>query len=56
MIDRADLDIQTVKNFSAYLPETTGGQSPLDRTDNTATLVKQLASNDNGLIVTTIQK
>lgn len=56
MIDRADLDIQTVKNFSAYLPETTGGQSPLDRTDNTAALVKQLSSNDNGLIVTTIQK
>ncbi|MFB9769957.1 type I restriction endonuclease subunit R [Lactiplantibacillus modestisalitolerans] len=56
MIDRADLDLQTVKNFSAYLPETTSGQNPLDRIDNTEALVRQLASSDNGLIVTTIQK
>lgn len=56
LIDRADLDAQTAKNFDSYLPATTGGGSALDRTDNTATLVKQLQSLDNPLIVTTIQK
>lgn len=56
LIDRADLDAQTAKNFDSYLPATTGGGPALDRTDNTATLVKQLQSLDNPLIVTTIQK
>jgi type I restriction enzyme R subunit len=56
LIDRADLDAQTAKNFDSYLPATTGGGPALDRTDDTATLVKQLQSLDNPLIVTTIQK
>jgi type I restriction enzyme R subunit len=56
MIDRADLDIQTAKNFEAYLPETANGEAALDRTNNTEALVKQLSSNGNQLIVTTIQK
>ena len=52
LIDRSDLDIQTVKNFKSYLPD----ESALDTTDNTATLVRQLTDTGTQLIVTTIQK
>ena len=56
LIDRRDLDQQTAKNFTSYLPATINGETALDRTDNTDALVKQLDSNDHQLIVTTIQK
>jgi len=56
LIDRSDLDIQTAKNFNAYLPKGLGKEPALDRTDNTYALVQQLKSQDNALIVTTIQK
>ncbi|WP_304057099.1 type I restriction endonuclease subunit R [Levilactobacillus namurensis] len=56
LIDRSDLDIQTAKNFNAYLPKSMGNEPALDRTDNTDSLVHQLKSQDNQLIVTTIQK
>lgn len=56
LIDRADLDAQTAKNFNSYLPDAAGGGPALDRTDNTHTLVHQLRSKKNSLIVTTIQK
>lgn len=56
LIDRSDLDIQTAKNFNAYLPKGIGNEPALDRTDNTYSLVQQLKSQDNALIVTTIQK
>jgi type I restriction enzyme R subunit len=56
LIDRADLDLQTAKNFNSYLPTTVSNEPALDRTDNTASLVKQLQSSDNPLIITTIQK
>jgi type I restriction enzyme R subunit len=56
LIDRSDLDIQTAKNFNAYMPETSSGKAALDRTDDTSILVKQLSSTDNPLIITTIQK
>ncbi|KRM30690.1 hsdR protein [Agrilactobacillus composti DSM 18527 = JCM 14202] len=56
LIDRADLDVQTAKNFNAYLPETTSGEPALDMTTSTYNLVQQLKRQDNHLIVTTIQK
>ena len=56
LIDRADLDEQTARNFAAYLPADVNGQSALDRTNNTRELVRQLVSNDSPLIVSTIQK
>ncbi|MBV1788445.1 HsdR family type I site-specific deoxyribonuclease [Marinobacterium sp. D7] len=49
VVDRADLDYQTTKEFNAFSPDC------VDNTDNTASLVKQMAG-DNKLIVTTIQK
>lgn len=55
LIDRSDLDTQTAKNFNSYLPQTVGGNA-LDRTEDTQSLVKQLRSQDNSLIVSTIQK
>lgn len=56
LIDRSDLDTQTADNFNAYLPKTNDDSRALDRIDSTEMLVKQLKSQDNPLIVTTIQK
>src|SRR5690606_15645119 len=49
VVDRKDLDYQTVKEFNSF------SKGSIDSTDNTHTLVNQLAD-DNKLIVTTIQK
>ncbi|MBO6532211.1 MAG: type I restriction endonuclease subunit R [Muricauda sp.] len=49
VVDRKDLDYQTTKEFNAF------SKGSIDGTNNTNTLVKQLAG-DNKLIVTTIQK
>ena len=50
VVDRKDLDIQTVKEFNSF------SDGSVDGTDNTRTLVSQLADPDRKLIVTTIQK
>ena len=55
LIDRSDLDIQISKNFNSYMTAIPG-ETALDLTTNTSSLVKQLQSHDNALIVTTIQK
>lgn len=52
MIDRRDLDTQSIKNFNSYLSDA----NQIDMTDSSFKLVKQLNSNDSKLIVTTIQK
>lgn len=49
VVDRRDLDYQTSKEFNSF------SKGSIDSTDNTNTLVNQLAG-DNKLIVTTIQK
>jgi len=49
VVDRADLDYQTSKEFNYFSPDC------VDTTDNTRQLVEQMAG-DNPLIVTTIQK
>jgi type I restriction enzyme R subunit len=49
VVDRKDLDYQTSKEFNNF------SKGSIDATENTGTLVKQLAD-DTGLIVTTIQK
>ena len=49
VVDRADLDDQTTREFNAF------SEGSVDGTDNTRTLVEQL-SGDTRLIVTTIQK
>ncbi len=49
VVDRADLDYQTTKEFNHF------SDGSVDGTDNTKALVKQLAD-DTKLIVTTIQK
>lgn len=49
VVDRADLDYQTTREFNYF------SEGSVDGTDNTASLVKQMAG-DNKLIVTTIQK
>ncbi|PCJ22830.1 MAG: deoxyribonuclease HsdR [Flavobacteriales bacterium] len=49
VVDRKDLDYQTIKEFNSF------SEGSIDATNNTNTLVKQLA-NDTPLIVTTIQK
>ncbi|MDZ8138446.1 MAG: type I restriction endonuclease subunit R [Nostoc sp. DedQUE04] len=49
VVDRADLDYQTSKEFNYFSPNC------VDTTDNTKQLVEQMAG-DNPLIVTTIQK
>lgn len=49
VVDRADLDYQTTKEFNHFAPKS------VDGTDNTKKLVDQLAD-DTKLIVTTIQK
>ena len=52
MIDRRDLDTQSIKNFNSYLSDA----NQIDMTNSSFKLVKQLNSNDSKLIVTTIQK
>ncbi len=49
VVDRRDLDYQTTKEFNAF------NKGCIDSTNNTNTLVKQMAG-DEKLIVTTIQK
>lgn len=49
VVDRADLDYQTSKEFNYFSPDC------VDTTDNTRQLVTQMAG-DSSLIVTTIQK
>lgn len=49
VVDRADLDYQTTREFNFFSPDC------VDGTNNTNSLVKQLAG-DHKLIVTTIQK
>ncbi len=49
VVDRKDLDYQTTKEFNSF------NEGSIDGTNNTNTLVNQLAG-DNKLIVTTIQK
>ncbi|MCK0159038.1 type I restriction endonuclease subunit R [Allomuricauda sp. F6463D] len=49
VVDRKDLDYQTIKEFNSF------SEGSIDATNNTGTLVKQLAD-DTKLIVTTIQK
>jgi type I restriction enzyme R subunit len=50
VVDRADLDYQTTKEFNYFAP------GSVDGTDNTKALVDQLADPKNKLVVTTIQK
>lgn len=50
VVDRKDLDIQTTKEFNSF------SEGAVDGTDNTHSLVKQLADKNRKLIVTTIQK
>ncbi|WP_460273914.1 type I restriction endonuclease subunit R [Celeribacter sp. ULVN23_4] len=50
VVDRADLDYQTTKEFNAF------SEGSVDGTDNTTNLVKQLADPKVKLVVTTIQK
>ncbi len=49
VVDRKDLDYQTTVEFNAF------SEGSVDGTDNTASLVKQLASSKK-LVITTIQK
>ena len=49
VVDRADLDYQTSKEFNHFSPDC------VDNTNNTSALVRQMAG-ENTLIVTTIQK
>ncbi|MRX63718.1 type I restriction endonuclease subunit R [Maribacter luteus] len=49
VVDRKDLDYQTMKEFNAFKKDS------VDVTDNTRSLVKQL-SDDSKLVLTTIQK
>ncbi|MHB8282439.1 MAG: type I restriction endonuclease subunit R, partial [bacterium] len=50
VVDRKDLDTQTVKKFNEYC------EGSVDSTENTRELVKQLKDDNRKLIVTTIQK
>ncbi|MCA0850245.1 type I restriction endonuclease subunit R [Salipiger thiooxidans] len=50
VVDRADLDYQTTKEFNYFSP------GSVDGTDNTKALVDQMADPDTKLVVTTIQK
>lgn len=50
VVDRADLDHQTVKEYNHFQPDS------VDGTDDTKSLVKQFANPNVKLIVTTIQK
>lgn len=50
LVDRKDLDHQTIKEFNKFEPDS------VDTTDKTNTLVKQIQDINKPLIVTTIQK
>jgi len=50
VVDRADLDDQTVREFNAFK------EGSVDQTDNTHHLVRQLADPTARLVITTIQK
>lgn len=50
LIDRKDLDSQTVEEFNKFEADC------VDTTDNVGTLIKQIENINSGLIVTTIQK
>ncbi|MBJ2152671.1 type I restriction endonuclease subunit R [Paracoccus sp. IB05] len=50
VVDRADLDDQTVREFNAFKEDS------VDQTDNTHHLVRQLADPTARLVITTIQK
>ena len=50
VVDRADLDYQTMKEFNAFQPDAVDGSS------NTAELVRHFADPNRRLVVTTIQK
>ena len=50
VVDRADLDYQTTREFNAY------SEGSVDGTHNTNTLVRQFTDESTPLIVTTIQK
>jgi len=50
VVDRKDLDIQTIKEFNSF------SDGSVDGTDNTRNLVNQLKDKNRKLIVTTIQK
>lgn len=50
VVDRADLDYQTTKEFNHFQP------GSVDGTDNTRQLVTQLADPNTKLVITTIQK
>ena len=50
VVDRKDLDYQTVKEFNAF------AENSVDGTDKTDTLVKQFENPNTKLIVTTLQK
>ena len=49
MVDRKDLDYQTMKEFNSFKKDS------VDVTNNTSSLVKQL-TDDSKLVLTTIQK
>lgn len=50
VVDRKDLDYQTMKEYQRFSPDSVNGS------DSTATLKRNLAKDDNKIIVTTIQK
>lgn len=50
VVDRKDLDYQTMKEYQRFSPDSVNGS------DNTAALKRNLAKDDNKIVVTTIQK
>lgn len=50
VVDRKDLDYQTMKEYQRFSPDSVNGS------ENTAALKRNLAKDDNKIIVTTIQK
>ena len=50
VVDRKDLDYQTMKEYQRFSPDSVNGS------DSTAALKRNLAKDDNKIIVTTIQK
>jgi len=50
VVDRKDLDYQTMKEYQRFSPDSVNGS------DSTAGLKRNIAKNDNKIIVTTIQK
>jgi type I restriction enzyme R subunit len=50
VVDRKDLDVQTMKEYQRFSPDSVNGSS------NTAELKRNLEKDDNKIVVTTIQK